>query len=55
MAPCRARIVIADQQALFRKSLTYYLTNCGDTVLYVLCDGDEPDHYDRHRAEYRNP
>ncbi len=33
MAPCRARIVIADQQALFRKSLTNYLTNGGHTVM----------------------
>jgi hypothetical protein len=53
MAPCRARIVIADQQALFRKSLTNYLTNGGDTVLYVPCDGDKPDRYDQPRAEYR--
>lgn len=38
MAPRRARIVIADQQLLFKQSLAHYLVNSG---YLVMCEADD--------------
>jgi len=43
MAPHRARIVLADQQVLFRQSLAHVLTSGGHTVVCQVGDGDALD------------
>jgi DNA-binding NarL/FixJ family response regulator len=43
MAPRRARIVLADQQILFRQTLAAHLTNGGFTIVREVGDGDSLD------------
>jgi DNA-binding NarL/FixJ family response regulator len=43
MAPRRARIILADQQVLFRQSLAQALTSAGHAVLYQVGDSDALD------------
>src|SRR4029078_6838594 len=43
MAPHRARIVLADQQILFRQSLAHVLTSGGHTVICQVGDSDALD------------
>lgn len=45
MAPRRARIILADQQVLFRQSLAQVLTNGGHTVICQVGDSEALDRY----------